>query len=375
MWSGMKNQLIRLHEVNGIRGWAAFIVLLLHTFGEMLKFAVPVVREVWFAPFICGDIAVLVFFVLSGDALSSGFFSGDGLKSIDRLVVRRYFRLTFPIFLSCCLTYLIMSAGLDFHKQAIPILDREDWLGRFLHFDPTIFGLFRYSLIDVYVAHTTDNAYNPFLWTMSIEMIGSMLVFLFCYIWDRLKNPQLVCLALLIFSICIGSYYSLFFGGVLLGYLRITGYLNKLLLNKTYQVCCALVVLAIIALLMLPSYLNLRAVPIPIRIVISLLLVFCFYTHNGLKAFFCNRLSRFFGEISFPLYLVHFQVLISLMSWMVVQDYSNSGGIDQTHMLVIGCISMTVSIIAASFFRLVEKRGLKFIDSYVLKVLYQVELN
>src|SRR5450631_1534210 len=144
----------RAAEIDGIRGWASLVVVLYHAFGEMLKFAVPATRSPMFAPIFAADIAVAVFFVLSGDALSIAFFDGGQYGAVDRLFVRRYFRLTIPILMSCFITYAIMKIGVDYHSAAAIILRRQDWLGSFLDFSPSIFGLLKYSLIDVYVAHT-----------------------------------------------------------------------------------------------------------------------------------------------------------------------------------------------------------------------------
>ena len=226
---------IRIDEVDGIRGWAALVVLLFHTFGEMLKFAVPAVNCAWFAPLLSGDIAVAIFFVLSGDALSSGYFAGGGYKVIDRLLVRRYLLLTIPIFMPCLLTYLIMVAGMDYHMKASVILQRPEWLGSFLQFNESLIGFLRYSLIGVYFSHTSKLSYNPFLWTMSIEIVGSMLVFLLSYLWQRLKKPQWVCISLVVWLTTIGSFFSLFFAGMFLGYLRQQGCLEKLLRQRSHQ--------------------------------------------------------------------------------------------------------------------------------------------
>ncbi|MET3106062.1 peptidoglycan/LPS O-acetylase OafA/YrhL [Oxalobacteraceae bacterium GrIS 2.11] len=365
----MKVPAIRIHEVDGIRGWAALVVLLYHTFGEMLKFAVPNVKSFWVAPFLASHIAVLVFFVLSGDALSNGFFSGGGFKSVDRLLVRRYFRLTVPIFLSCLITYLIMVLGFDFHSQASSVLNISGWLSKFLQFHASLYSFLRYAFVDVYVSHTPETAYNPFLWTMSVEMIGSMLVFLLCYIWGRLKNAGLVCVALILFSTCIGTYFSLFFAGVFLGYLRKLGYLKVLRDKKNYQLACSAVLLALFVYLMWSTSGQVNMNFMPIKIVVAMILVFCFYTHDGSKTFFNNRVSQFLGEISFPVYLLHFQVLISLMSWLVIQDFARSQGLNQSHLLIIGWVSVIVTLLAATCFRIVEKLVLKKIDFYVLRIL------
>jgi len=365
----MEKQINRIHEVDGIRGWAALVVLLFHTFGEMLKFAVPNAHSSWLTPVLSGNIAVLVFFVLSGDALSSGYFSGGGYRVIDRLLVRRYFRLTIPILMSCLITYFIMFIGWDYHKEASVILQRPDWLGKYLQFKGSIYYFLRYSLIGVYVSHTIENSYNPFLWTMSIEMAGSMLVFLICYIWGRLRNPQFLCIGLIVFFTTIGSFFSLFFAGVLFGYFRKKGYLDKLLLQNQYQYFAFFIVLFIAAVLITSADIYPSAAIFPPKKIIAMILVFCFYTQRHLKYFFSNKLSQFLGEISFPLYLVHFQVLISLMSWLIVKDYSIKGVIDPDAMLKIGCITVAISLLVAWCFRYIERIVWKKVDFFVLKVL------
>ena len=357
---------VRLDEIDGIRGWAAFVVLLFHVIGEMLKYAVPAVNNAWFAPLLAGDIAVLVFFVLSGDALSSAFFAGGGNKVIDRLLVRRYLRLTIPIVMSCAITYLIMVLGFDFHIQAAKVLQRPDWLAQFLQFKASIVGLLRYSLLGVYVSHTRELSYSPFLWTMSIEMIGSMLVFLLCYLWKTLKNPHWICLVLIIWLTALGSYFSLFYAGVLLGYCRQQGYFEKLLDNKSHQIAVPCILIAIAGMLILTKGLHR---PIILTLPISMLLVFCFYTQKQIKLFFSNKLSRFLGDISFPLYLIHFQVLISLMSWLVVKNFADKDLVDQNVMLKIAVITLLFSLFAAWCFRCLERAILKQADSFTLRIL------
>lgn len=364
-----QKQHTRLNEVDGIRGWAALVVLLFHAFGEMLKFAVPAVHSAWLAPLLSGDIAVAIFFVLSGDALSSGYFAGGGYKVIDRLLVRRYFRLTIPIFMSCLMTYLIMVTGLDYHMEASVILQRPDWLGQFLQFNESLIKFLRYSFIGVYISHSRELSYNPFLWTMSIEMAGSMLVFLSCYLWQRLKKPQWVCFGLVVWLTVIGSFFSLFFAGMLLGYFRQQGYFEILLYKRRHQYLALGFVLGIIGISIATADMQRSAALQPLLLLVAMLLVFCFYTQKHIKAFFCNQLSNFLGEISFPLYLVHFQVLISLMSWMVIQDFLAKGVVDQMAVFGFACIAVLTSVLVACCFRLIERVVLKRVDALVLPIL------
>jgi peptidoglycan/LPS O-acetylase OafA/YrhL len=361
----------RAVEIDGIRGWASLIVLLFHAFKEMLRVAIPTTDNPLFAPLFASDLAVSVFFVLSGDALSLGFFHTRQLGAIDRLVVRRYFRLTIPILMSCLITYMIMKASFDFHFRAAQILGRQDWLDGFLNLSPSLYECLKYSLIKVYVAHTTGGSYNPFLWTMSIEMIGSMLVFLTCYLWSRLRRSELMCIYLIIGLTVLGSFFGLFFAGVLFSSWRQRGVFDRLLTSRTHQYTVLLAAVFCMSIYVIAGRLEsahvvLHRLMIPI---LSMALVFCAYSQRRLKAFFSSGLSRFLGVISFPVYLLQFQVLISLMSWLVVRQYEAKVQLDDASLLSFAAITVAVTIVAAWGFSRVERLALRAIDRHVLRIL------
>jgi peptidoglycan/LPS O-acetylase OafA/YrhL len=361
----------RAVEIDGIRGWASLIVLLFHAFREMLRGIVPEVDSPLLAPLFASDLAVAVFFVLSGDALSLSFFHSGQPGAIDRLVVRRYFRLTVPILMSCLVTYLIMIAGLDYHFEAAQILGNQSWLDRFLHFSPSLYECLKYSLMKVYVAHTTDLSYNPFLWTMSIEMIGSMLVFLACYLWSRLKSGEQVCIYLVVGLTALGSFFSLFFAGLLFSHWRQRGVFERLLASRRHQYIALLATASCVAVYVLAGGLNSthEVVHRLLTPILSIALVFCAYTQRRLKAFFSCAASRFLGVISFPLYLLQFQVLISLMSWLAVRDYAANHQLERGALLGFAAITVAVTIAAAWVFSKVERLALTTIDRHVLRIL------
>ena len=178
----------RLHVIDGVRGWAAFSVLLFHILFEVFGAIKPALRSSLVYFIFNGHLAVTIFFILSGDALSTGYLKNRNLATIDALLVKRYFRLTMPIFLSCLTVYILMKAGLTFNIEAGIIIHREDWLVSVIQFQPNILELLYYAFYKVYDGHSSLISYNPFLWTMSVELIGSMLVFLFLYV--SCYNPQ-----------------------------------------------------------------------------------------------------------------------------------------------------------------------------------------
>lgn len=115
----------RLLEIDGIRGWASLNVLLFHMLNEMFSQVFPVFGSSLLSPLLDGHLPVFVFFVLSGDALSSNYFKSFDERAADRMLVKRYFRLTVPVFISCLVVFAVVRLGADFHAQAAPILHRE----------------------------------------------------------------------------------------------------------------------------------------------------------------------------------------------------------------------------------------------------------
>lgn len=361
---------LRTIEIDGIRGWASFSVLLFHVLWEMLGVLVPSLRSPLLAPLLDGHLAVYVFFVLSGDALSSAFFRTHSLESVDRLLVNRYARLTVPICMSCTLVFVLMRAGLDFHLSAPPIV-HEAWLGRFLKVTPSIPSLLKYSLIGVYANHRSDTSYNPMLWTMSLELVGSMATFLTCYVWARLRSPAATIGAVALFLLVVKSEYGLFFAGVLLAYCRSEGLLERLKAHQVWQVVSLLAIVAVGFVIV--SHANEE--PIYLDLIDSVLLVLCFYTNRGLLAFFRTRVSRFLGDLSFPIYLVQFPVIISLMSWLLLKASRAGGDIPSATLLWIALAAIAATFVTAKMFRLLEEMILRFLRRQTLRILAVRELS
>jgi hypothetical protein len=57
---------------------------------------------------------------------------------------------------------------------------------------------------------------------------------------------------------------------------------------------------------------------------LATLVILIFYTSKFSKYFF-DKFSSFFEEVLLPFYLVLSQVLISLTSWLVIQDFAING--------------------------------------------------
>jgi peptidoglycan/LPS O-acetylase OafA/YrhL len=340
----------RIFEIDGIRGWAALSVLLFHFFATCLGHRIPWLKGSFLRWSMDGPLAVLVFFVLSGDALATTFLAMGG-KGRVRLVLGRWPRLVFPIAVSSLAVFLLVKAGWIFAGPAAKILRVEDWLGGFLAFHQDWSGLARYCLIDVFRPPAQSLGYNPFLWSMGVELRGSFLVFLELSLFRRLPfQRHLLLLSGLTALLALkGSYLCLFPPGILLSLLRSSGRLlewRSTELGKWSGWVLSVSVLLWIALVDLPldTFWGVLAAPA---------FVLGVYSNSALLGFFRCRISRFLGRISFSLFVLQFPVLVSMASFLFVFAASK-GSAGETTLLAISCASCLATGILAW--------GLAFLD-------------
>ncbi len=353
----------RLGEIDGIRGWAALAVLLNHVthtpFGDL---------EPWLTlrGFVGtnGPFAVQLFFILSGDALSAGFFRRQDPRMIDRMLIKRYFRLTMPILVSCFVIFLLMYFGLTFNQQAAQAFNNPVLKG-YLPQQPNFDDMMIYALAQVYTHfnfHTEASflnslpfSYNPVFWTMAVEMTGSLLVFLTLYMIPRVHNPFGLLVFLSVVFLTLFGTYAGFFVGMLLGYARHSGKLERWITSSHWQWASGLL---LIAFLPLSCWILNSSIP---KNMTAPLLIFLLYTNTRSLVFFRNRLSRELGTLSFPLYAMHFAVMVSLTCWLALLAHQHQSltGLVMTGIIL---ISIITSFLAAYALRAIETPYLRGLD-------------
>jgi peptidoglycan/LPS O-acetylase OafA/YrhL len=250
--------------------------------------------------FVWGNLAVSIFFVLSGFVLSLSFFRGGSATSLGSAAVRRYPRLMLPMAASVALVYWLLQAGGMWNQAAVQLMietcgHERRWLAHFNNFTPDGWAALREGTWGAFFgpAH-----YNRVLWTMPFELQGSFLVFAFLAVFGRLRNRWLL------HGIC---------GGLLLAWGRIhllefclgmamcdLWMHNQRTWKKSVPRPIGLALLAV-ALFLVPS-----------RPVAALLVVGVPAAAPGIQALLKTRWLVFLGRVSFMLYLVHMPVVCSL---------------------------------------------------------------
>jgi peptidoglycan/LPS O-acetylase OafA/YrhL len=294
----MERGTTRLRFLDGLRGWAAVVVLLHHVFIDGLPAnALMADRSLWAKVFFLnGTLAVSVFFVISGFSLSIRYLETGNGSGLGRIAAGRYLRLALPILAICAITYALLVSGL-----IPPPAQRPAPLDQFLAFTPTIERLLNFSLWKVFVAYSAADTYDPPLWTMTYEFFGSFMVFAVVASLrpSRLRTVMLAVLFAVLAA--LQTYFALFVAGILIA--DLFPLLGPATANRVGATLC----LAGLLLILLP---NAWFGPVYVGGATCLTAGAVFYA--PVRRFFETRVSGFLGWISFPLYLVQAAVIYAL---------------------------------------------------------------
>lgn len=369
----------RIQEIDGLRGWASLSVVVFHMLQETMGILHPGIVSPWLRIFMDGPVAVYVFFLLSGDALSTAYVSKQNLRTLDGIIAKRYFRLSIPILLAVLPTYFIMKMGWVYSRPAGNLVHMADWLGTFLQFSPSLKFAVTYSLAGVYGWCAAPYNWNTFLWTMPVEMYGSFLVFSYLHIIHRLRYQIRTTLVLAVLFSIATEYYGLFFFGMLLAQLRARGILASLRHSWSGVVA---------GLIMLSSAYGLEychyAYPLPPpndhhvfaqldlflmgyeQHILGALIVSGCYLFLPALLFLRSGVSRVLGKLSFGLYLYQFPILASFESGMIVH-YRNHLS-DWRVAIVIAFSSIVLTAVVAAIFSVADDFILRRVGDQLRKL-------
>jgi len=330
----MQNGEKRLRFLDGLRGWAAIVVLFHHIFIDGLPANdIMADRALWAKVFFLnGMLAVCVFFVVSGFSLSIRYLETGDDRALVRIAAGRYLRLALPILAVCAITYALLIVGI------IPLAaQRPPPLDEFLAFRPTIDGLLKFSLFNVFVSYSGAESYDPPLWTMCYEFFGSFMVFAIIPLLrtSRFRRWLLVLTAAALAA--IQSYFALFFAGILIADL-VRQSDRRTSTNLIGAGLCAAGVILLAAGWSGAGYIVVAAC-------LTAGVAFC----QPVRRLFENRLGDFLGWISFPLYLVQAAVIYSF-SVRGLDVLAQLGFDSSAQRWIIGAATVPVAILFAIAF-------------------------
>jgi peptidoglycan/LPS O-acetylase OafA/YrhL len=199
----------RVRYLESLRGIAACIVVVAHfaaafhpcvVFGQRCAPAPVWEPAVWSLPLgivVASNAAVCFFFVLSGYVLSLPFM-GQARDRADLLgaLLKRPLRLGGLVVATEGIAVGLWSLGAFANAPAAAAMGGNEWFAHYWSADPGQQGL-PWSLLTMPVLRS-DNVFNPPLWTITIELFGSIQVFLFLLLFRDSRYRPLIAAAFLV---------------------------------------------------------------------------------------------------------------------------------------------------------------------------------
>ncbi len=322
----------RLQFLDGMRGWGALAVVLYHCFVDGFPAGPWAAMHLWRLPPFNATLAVTLFFMISGYALSVAFVRTRDRVALARLAIGRYVRLVVPIAAACAVVFVLLKAGLIAAWQ-----ERPAPFDGMLRFDPSALDLVAFAFWRVFFDYSVATTFIGPLWTMQVELFGSFLVFGLLAVLGRFRHRVIVFALLFVVLLAARSFYCLFVAGLIAAELH-----RRPAPRVPWQLALGLSILAFLL-----SALGSRAPQIPYpQLAAPVLLFAALGMWPSAQAWLGNRLGRFLGWISFPLYLIHGPVMfaVSLPLLVALQD----GGVGEVAArLVTSVLTVPAAILAS----------------------------
>jgi len=285
----------RIPFLDGIRGWGALVVLLYHVFVDGFPLSHQSQMALSRVFLFNGPLAVWLFFIVSGFSLSIAFVRDRDRMGLLKLAYGRYARLAVPILFFAMMMLLCVRAGM------VPgVNDRPDRFKAILVVTPTLASTARFALVDVFFNYSDVTTMIPPLWTMPIELAGSVLVFSFC----ALVGTRSWRLAAYVFALGVAvirpglTYYGAFVAGMIFA----ESYDWPVVAQSVWRPLLIFILGALLAV-------SLPTGSARLYLLVAVLMFYGMMRCRPLKTMLESRVSRFLGRISFSLYLFHAIVL------------------------------------------------------------------
>lgn len=335
--------------LDGLRGIAALVVMLDHyqVFAASFSSATnrfmneSVFSQVYLSA-ANGAFAVCIFFLISGYVLLIKYSRDPASSPLGEVALRRYFRLTPPILAAMLALYALQLTVGFYNVEAAAIIGGHDWLASI----PPTTGIAEILYAGLTTVVTGYDRIDGVVWTMRVELGGSLLLFGLCalfYQYQRYWMVVLVSSVILWATIgVIGICLSLFLVGSLFlkyGHPRVhwLAIPLALYLGGTRDWSPLAVWLADFSWwprgLFMPS--------VVVDALAALLLFTSILASEGVRRFLSLRLLRWLGRVSFSVYLIHVPVMCTIGCFVLVQVY---GATSSMHWAALA--GYTVSIVA-----------------------------
>jgi peptidoglycan/LPS O-acetylase OafA/YrhL len=374
----------KIQYLEGVRGTAAFLVIIHHFLlgfypscfnGKNESIHLGSIELSYFRnplSFLTnGDFMLTLFFVLSGFVLSYSYFNKIELKNLIPAAIRRFIRLYIPVACTLIIAFVLLRFSL-YYNQEVKDITKSQWLASQWNIDHA-FNIFLTSLL-YKTMFLRDNSYCTTLWTMSIELFGSLIIFSLLALTNKIRAKWIILLFVTAISIFINAYFLAFMLGIMLYYL------NKIILLTALQKKI-IVPLFLIAGLIMGGFLTWYHIPKEsfyyfatktvianhaaiIHILGSTLLIAAFLISPAMQKMFSRNAFTFLGDISFSLYLIHPLIIGTLSCKAFLTVYNSSNDYNFSTLITLLVTVFATIAIAKTITVLVDKPGIR-LSKYV----------
>lgn len=345
-----QNQMHHVKSLDGLRGLAAFVVVLFHMdafFGTAFSpngqythatLAWQIYRRVF-----DGNFSVAIFFVLSGYVLILKYAKLGLSIDLHAGFLKRYFRLT-PVVLASTVLAVLLQSTIGFHNaEAARMIGGHEWLAGNYPAPLTWLGSFKCGIIGAYQGYVQ---YNGPLWTIRLELLGSFILFGFVGLFFKDRLFVIYSLAASLFMMLLfgnnGAYLSLFLMGAVLckhhNFRLSTAWLIPAAFLASQNQWTPDVIYA-------RAHIHINVdFDILCHAVAAILLVGIVLNSKCIQNILSNAVIMFLGRISFSLYAVHLPIMMSLGALSMVYWDGRTGAVAAI------VITIFVSIVVAYIF-------------------------
>lgn len=330
--------MLKLNSAESIRGLACLAVVFshlslsffpyLHHFDDQATTDSSVQYFIHHSPFAfwySGTAAVFLFFVLSGFVLSYAILRKpeQAKAKIKTMLIKRYPRLAIPALFSCILVWLIFLC-FDIDSSHV-----NGWLQTYVTQDITLAHALYEGTIGSFFFAESD--VNWVLWTMNIELMGSLVLFALLYMYKSQKALFFIgsilfpCLAwylkgegffLGILSFVIGIYFYLYARPIKLS-LAIPLFILGLYLAGAHNTSWSYQWLNAVMGERTYDYCNFLA---------GVIIVYSILMSAELSKKLDQKVLIWLGKLSFSIYLIHLILLyligLPLFNWLLSLGFS-----------------------------------------------------
>ncbi|WP_259132135.1 acyltransferase [Rhizobium sp. BK661] len=336
-----------------------------------------------FTVFYNGNFGVAIFFVMSGYVLTSRYFLSEDQRVLAYGAAKRYLRLGLPAAVSIILAWALSAAGGMFNQKA-EIIEAAGWPLAFYKEPVSFWAAFSDAVYGAAVFGRTE--LNSPLWTIQIELIGSLLLFstysLFGVRYSLVNLAFFAGALLIVFPNLLAQIHCLtIFAGSLLNYLRFERF-------RSAWICVFLLSTGLVfgAYDYSAWFDWLRIFPIPtlgspvvdlaqndryaFNAIGAVLVVAGLLSSARMSGLFASDVVAWFGRLSFSIYLLHWPIICSLGFGMMYALRVRAGWNYEAAALLTFCISLLATLGVASLFeRYVDSPSQKLAGLFAKDVL------